>query len=590
VNPLKRLVGRWWALPVAVSLLVLLVLGAGLGVIFQYERTYRIQKLSETTVQAEILAASVTAALDFRDSGAAQEAVSALRVNQQINAAGVYDANGALFAGYERRLGTLPRTLSQGPAEQGNLIEAVVPVLERGDRLGTVYLTTVREPVSRRVTRYSVIGLLVVMAALVVAVLGFATAALGRANRQLAERATALGEAYEQLKVEAAERANAEAQLRQAQKMQALGQLTGGIAHDFNNLLTVIQGSADVLRRSGLSEEKRVRFADAIVQTAGRAAALTGQLLAFARRQPLQPETIDINERITAMTDLLDRTLGERIEVRTELADDLCAVIADPAQLESAVINIAVNARDAMPDGGVLTIRTEETSLPDSDHRAVALSLTDTGAGIEPEVLARVFEPFFTTKAVGRGTGLGLSQVYGFAAQSGGDVRLESEPGKGTTVAILLPCTDQPADKKVPLAPSASVHRTGRVLVVDDNEEVGAFAETLLAELGHRVTRARTAAEALEWVDRDRFDVVFTDVVMPGMSGLELAEALRIRHPDLRVVLTTGYSDEVMTSGTGGLPVVFKPYRLEMLATALDQALWDEQRSDIGESDSATGA
>jgi signal transduction histidine kinase/CheY-like chemotaxis protein len=588
VNPLKRLVGRWWTLPFAVSLLVLLVLGTGLGVIFQNERSYQVQKLSETSVQAEILAASVTAALDFGDSGAAQEAVSALRVNRQINAAGVYDATGALFAGYERRLGTLPRALSQRRAEQGNLIEAVVPVLQGGNRLGAVYLTMVREPVSRRFTRYSVIGLLVVMAALVVAVLGFATAALGRANRQLEERATALGDAYEQLKVESSERANAEAQLRQAQKMQALGQLTGGIAHDFNNLLTVIQGSADVLRRSGLSEEKRVRFADAIVQTAGRAAALTGQLLAFARRQPLQPETIDVNERITAMTDLLDRTLGERIEVRTELAAGLCAVVADPAQLESAVINIAVNARDAMPDGGVLTIRTEDTNLPDSTQRAVALSLTDTGAGMEAEVLARVFEPFFTTKAVGRGTGLGLSQVYGFAAQSGGDVSLESEPGKGTTVAIILPCTDQPADKKSPSAPSPGVHRTGRVLVVDDNEEVGAFAETLLAELGHRVTRARTAAEALGWADRDRFDVVFTDVVMPGMSGLELADALRSRHPDVRVVLTTGYSDEVTTSGTGGLPVVFKPYRLEVLATALDQALGDH-RSDSGGSDVAGG-
>ena len=570
---LRRLAGSWGTLRVAVSLLVLLVLGTGLGVIFQYERTYQTQKLSETAVQAEILAASVTAALDFRDSAAAQEAVSALRVNRQINAAGVYDARGALFAGYERQLGTVPRMLSQRPAEQGNVIEAVVPVLQGGQRLGTVYLAAAREPVSRRVTRYSVIGLLVVMAALVVAVIGFATAALGRANRQLEERATALGEAYEQLKIEAAERANAEEQLRQAQKMQALGQLTGGIAHDFNNLLTVIQGSADILRRPGLNEEKRVRFADAIVQTAGRAAALTGQLLAFARRQPLQPETIDINERIIAMTDLLDRTLGERIEVRTELAPDLCAVVADPAQLESAVINIAVNARDAMPDGGVLTIRTEETSLPESNRQAVALSLADNGSGIEPDVLARVFEPFFTTKSVGKGTGLGLSQVYGFAAQSGGDVRLESEPGKGTTVAIILPCTDQAADKRPPLAEDAGAHRTGRILVVDDNEEVGAFAETLLGELGHKVIRAKAAAEALELFEQHRFDVVFTDVVMPGMSGLELAEALRTRHPGVRIVLTTGYSDEVTTSGTGGLPVVFKPYRLEALASALDKAL-----------------
>lgn len=323
------------------------------------------------------------------------------------------------------------------------------------------------------------------------------------------------------------------------------------------------------------------RSSPSSVQTAGRAAALTGQLLAFARRQPLQPETIDINERIIAMTDLLDRTLGERIEVRTELADGLCAVVADPAQLESAVINIAVNARDAMPDGGVLTIRSEETSLPESNRQAVALSLTDTGTGMETEVLARVFEPFFTTKSVGKGTGLGLSQVYGFAAQSGGDVRLTSEPGQGTTVAIILPCTDQAADKRPPLEEDAGAHRTGRVLVVDDNEEVGAFAEALLGELGHRVTRAKAATEALELLEQHQFDVVFTDVVMPGMSGLELAEALRTRHPDVRIVLTTGYSDEVTTSGTGGLPVVFKPYRLEALASALDKALGDGRGDDV---------
>jgi CheY-like chemotaxis protein len=245
------------------------------------------------------------------------------------------------------------------------------------------------------------------------------------------------------------------------------------------------------------------------------------------------------------------------------------------------VINIAVNARDAMPDGGVLTIRTEETSLPESNRQAVALSLTDTGMGIETEVLARVFEPFFTTKSVGKGTGLGLSQVYGFAAQSGGDVRLESEPGKGTTVAIILPCTDQAADKQAPISEDAGAHRTGRVLVVDDNEEVGAFAETLLGELGHGVIRAKAAAEALELFEQHRFDVVFTDVVMPGMSGLELAEALRTRHPGVRIVLTTGYSDEVTTSGTGGLPVVFKPYRLEALAGALDKALGDGRGDDF---------
>ena len=240
----------------------------------------------------------------------------------------------------------------------GNAVTSAVPVTSRGERIGTVYLAADPEPLSRRLARYIVIGLLMLMAALVVVVLGIAQAALRRANRELEERADALADANAELKVQIGERAKAEDQLRQAHKMQALGQLTGGIAHDFNNLLTVIQGSADMLRRPGLAEDKRIRFAEAVVQASGRAAALTGQLLAFARRQPLQPEVIDVNELIRGMTDLLDRTLGERIEVTTELADDACTVEADRAQLESALLNIAVNARDAMPDGGTLTIRT----------------------------------------------------------------------------------------------------------------------------------------------------------------------------------------------------------------------------------------
>ncbi|HEU0133524.1 MAG TPA: ATP-binding protein, partial [Allosphingosinicella sp.] len=495
-------------------------------------------------------------------------------VNPQINAAGIYTPERTLFAGYERRPGALPQALGVPPSDP-NDVEAAVPVVRGGERIGTVYLGAVQEPLSRRLTRYGYIGLLVLMATLVVLVLGMAHTALRRANRELEARAEALSDAYAELQIQVEERANAEEQLRQAQKMQALGQLTGGIAHDFNNLLTVIQGSADILSRPGIAEAKRIRFAEAIVQTAGRAAALTGQLLAFARRQPLQPEVLDLNAQIRAMTDLLDRTLGERIEIRTELAEGLCAIEADPAQLESAILNVAVNARDAMPDGGALTLHTGEAPPLEDGRPAIFVAVSDNGTGIDEEVLSRVFEPFFTTKSVGKGTGLGLSQVYGFAAQTGGDVKVESVVGEGTTVTLILPCSERSDLTAARAEPEAGrKHRTGRILLVDDNEEVGSFAETLLAELGHRVARARTGQEALELARGGGFDAVFTDVVMPGMSGIELADALGPVLPGVPVVLTTGYSDEITRAGGGaGRPVVFKPYRLETLSGVLDDVL-----------------
>jgi signal transduction histidine kinase len=573
MRPRARLADRWPNVPIAAGVMALLLLAIGLGVVFQNEGAYREQKLREASVQADILAASATAALDFGDAATAQEAVDALRVNPQINAAGIYTPERTLFAGYERRPGALPRTLGTTPASR-NDVEAAVPVVRGGERIGTVYLGAVQEPLSRRLTRYGYIGLLVLMATLVVLVLGIAHTALRRANRELEARAEALSGAYAELQVQVEERAHAEEQLRQAQKMQALGQLTGGIAHDFNNLLTVIQGSADILRRPGIGEAKRIRFADAIVQTAGRAAALTAQLLAFARRQPLKPEVIDLNAHISGMTDLLDRTLGERIEIRTDLAEGLCAIEVDPAQLESAILNIAVNARDPMPEGGALTLHTGEAPPLADGRQAIFVAVSDSGTGIEEDVLSRVFEPFFTTKSVGKGTGLGLSQVYGFAAQTGGDVQVESVVGEGTTVILILPCSERGEAPLVRTEPEGSrKHRTGRILLVDDNEEVGAFAETLLVELGHSVTRARTGSEALELAQAGGFDAVFTDVVMPGMSGLELAEALGPVLPGVPVVLTTGYSDELSRAGAVGRPVVFKPYRLETLSGVLDDVL-----------------
>jgi signal transduction histidine kinase len=569
---IEDITGRWRSFPVAITaVLVALLLLGGILTVVQGEAGYLSQKQRETQAQTDILAASVVAALDFGDAAAARESVDALRADRQVRMAAIYDRTGRLVAGYARRGQVIPPRLTDvNPGV--DVIAAHVAVTRSGERIGAAYIAVDSQPFSTRVRRYLLIGLLIVMAALVAAVLGIAQSALGRANRELAARATALADANAELTHQIAERAKAEEQLRQAQKMQALGQLTGGIAHDFNNLLTVIQGSADMLLRPGLTEDRRKRFADAIVQAAARAAALTSQLLAFARRQPLKPEVIDVNTMIAGMTELLDRALGERVIVETDLADGVGTVEADRAQLVSAVLNIAVNGRDAMADGGTLHI---STVREEGEHGPlIALSIADTGAGMDAATIERAMEPFFTTKAAGKGTGLGLSQVYGFATQSGGDLRIESSPGHGTRVTILLPCSDleQTASQDTPALLSGG-GRTGSVLLVEDNEEVGEFAEALLRELGHRVVRTRSGNEALEVARAARFDVVLSDVVMPGMSGLELAEALGTAYPQLPVILTTGYSDEISRSGAGGRPVLLKPYRLDTLASMIDEML-----------------
>ena len=570
---IEDLTGRWRSFPFALTaaLVALLVLG-GIVTVVQGERSYASQKRSETHAQTDILAASVVAAVDFGDATAARESVDALRVNAQVRSAGIYDRAGTLVAGYARPGRAVPARLDDALRGGDDAISATVPVTRGGEQIGTAYIAVDPQPFSTRVRRYLLIGLLVLMAAIVAAVLGLAHAALARVNRELEDRAATLAATNAELTHQIAERAKAEEQLRQAQKMQALGQLTGGIAHDFNNLLTVIQGSADMLLRPNLSEDRRQRYADAIVQAGERAAALTGQLLAFARRQPLQPEVIDVNAMITGMADLLDRALGERVTVETDLAEGVCPVEADRAQLVSAVLNIAVNGRDAMPEGGTLRIGTSQAEGEDGPR--VALCITDTGAGMDAETIERAMEPFFTTKPAGKGTGLGLSQVYGFATQSGGDLQIHSVPGKGTHVTILLPCS---ARERTEAAQGREVspegERTGSLLLVEDNEEVGEFAEALLRELGHRVVRARSGAEALDIARAARFDLVLTDVVMPGMSGLELADAIDKLHPRVPVLLTTGYSDEISRSGAGGRPVLLKPYRLDTLAAFIDAAL-----------------
>ena len=379
-----------------------------------------------------------------------------------------------------------------------------------------------------------------------------------------------------------AELRDAQDVLRQSQKLEVIGQLTGGVAHDFNNLLTVIKSSTDLLKRPDLAEERRARYVGAISDTVDRAAKLTGQLLAFARRQALRPVVFAACDSVRALSDMLGTLTGSRIRIVTELPEALCCVNADPSQFDTALVNMAVNARDAMDGEGQLTIRVEAVEQMPAvrAHAAVrgpfvAVSISDTGSGIPKDRLERIFEPFFTTKVVGQGTGLGLSQVFGFAKQSNGEVLVASEVGRGATFTLYLPRVageTRTSDRSEP-EPVTSGQGTV-VLVVEDNVEVGTFATQALAELGFDTVWVANAQDALTELakDADRFDVVFTDVMMPGMNGIDLGHEIRRRFRDLPVVLTSGYSHVLAETGTDGFELLHKPYSVDQLSRTLRQA------------------
>jgi PAS domain S-box-containing protein len=374
----------------------------------------------------------------------------------------------------------------------------------------------------------------------------------------------------------------AQDQLRQSQKMEAIGQLTGGVAHDFNNLLTIIRSSVDLLRRENVPEERKRRYLEAISDTADRAAKLTAQLLAFARRQALKPEIFDAAEQVQLICDMVRTLVGAPIEVQLDLKCENCLIEADIAQFETALINIAVNARDAMDGAGKLSILAEVApGIPaDSRHEAapgehVAITVRDNGRGIPAELMGQIFEPFFTTKEIGKGTGLGLSQVYGFVRQSGGDVRVKSVEGEGTAITLYLPRAEakpgQEQSERMP--PQQSGFRRMRILLVEDHKEVGEFAVQLLTELGHEARLTEHAAEALGVLEREpeAYDMLFTDVVMPGMNGIALARIVRERWPHLRIVLTSGYSHILAEEGRHGFELLQKPYSVEALSAAIGQ-------------------
>jgi PAS domain S-box-containing protein len=415
------------------------------------------------------------------------------------------------------------------------------------------------------------------------------------AEREIAERRRAeaalqtLNATLEQrVADEVQERSKAEDQLRQIHKMEAVGQLTGGIAHDFNNMLAVIIGGLNLLQRKLAKGETDVeRLVEGAIDGAKRAAALTQRLLAFSRQQPLAPEPLSLNKLVSGMTDLLGRTLGETTRLETVLGAGLWQIRADPLQLENAILNLSVNARDAMPNGGRLTIETSNTYVDDAFAREYAISpgqyvqvaVTDSGMGMDAEVIAKAFDPFFTTKGVGKGTGLGLSQVYGFVRQSGGHVKIHSEPGVGTTVKIYLPRHHGELVEAQKADPSA-VHRglPGEiVMVVEDDPRVRAVSVEALKSLGYGVVESAGPMDALGLLEQGHaVSLLFTDVVMPEISGRELADRARQRIPGLKVLYTTGYTrNAIVHNGIldPGTNLLTKPFSVDDLAAKVRQIL-----------------
>ena len=586
----QRSLGRLWkSAPLIAGATAILLLIIGVLVVYSGEASYRREKIEEVDVQARVLASTVVAALTFDDRDAAQNYVNALDVNSEIEAAAIYDAGGQPFAIYRRAppLSVPAPAPALGVMHQDDRISVTTAVTQGPAQVGRVYVRAVLEPLTSRYERYAVIGLLVVMAALVTAVLGITQSALSRSYGELAEANVAL-------EAQIAEREKVEEALRQAQKMEAIGQLTGGVAHDFNNILQVVLGNLGnierQLQRGPSPDPQRLdRGVKAAIRAGERAAVLTGQLLAFSRRQPLAPKPLDVNRLIGGMSDLLHRTLGEAIEVETVLGGRLWQILADANQLESAILNLAVNARDAMPSGGKLTIETANAYLDEAyaateeDVRAgqfVVVAVSDTGTGMSPEIIRKAFDPFFTTKDVGQGTGLGLSQVYGFIKQSGGHAKIYSEVGDGTTIKLYLPrlLGANAVEETVAVTRSAMPGGAEVILVVEDEADVRSFVTDMLRELGYEVIEAADGATALGAIEtRPDIRLLFTDVGLPGsFNGRQLAEEASRRRPDLKILYTSGYArNAIVHQGRldPGVELINKPFTYAALAARIRAVL-----------------
>jgi signal transduction histidine kinase/ActR/RegA family two-component response regulator len=394
---------------------------------------------------------------------------------------------------------------------------------------------------------------------------------------RIAARTAELSRANERLTHEILERERAQSALLQSQKMEAVGQLTGGIAHDFNNLLTAILGNVEMIARRS-TDERVQRMAGYAREAVQRASKLTGQLLAFSRSQQLDLRPVEVDRLIDGMEDLLQRSLESMVEIRTELKAGHATAVADANQLELAILNLAINSRDAMPNGGVLTIATRVANAWEEDLRPgryVVVAVSDTGTGIPPQLLSKVFDPFFTTKSVGKGTGLGLSQVYGIAKQSGGIARARSQPGAGTTIEIWLPVAGAAEGLEPVVAASEIARGSGeRVLVIDDDFDVRRFLVQCLEGLGYAVTEAEHGQAGLERLEEARPDLLIVDFAMPGLSGTEVAALARKKRPDLPVMLVTGYADmRAVEKVFDGDAILRKPFKVDDLTAAIQRTL-----------------
>ena len=583
LSPLRS----WRVAPVlAISLAVLLV-AMGLGLVVHEEQTYRRQEANQADAEARVLADAVTAALAFEDRAAATEYVNALQGDPDVRVAAVYDAKGRLFVSYARTPESegLPSDSAQiGELQLGaNRLLREAPVVQGTTRLGTAYIETRIDPIARRLERYAIIGLITMMGALIVGVLGVAHGALSRINKELAARAGELADTNRALETEIRERRKAEEALVQSQKMEAIGRLTGGVAHDFNNLLTVVAGNLDLIQHMingprAVAMDRLQRLLEGAQRGLARGERLTRQLLAFSRQQPLQARVIDVNATIEDFAPFIQRAIGETIELQLRLGAGPWTCRLDPAQFEAAILNLALNARDAMEKGGTLAIATAPTVESEVGPQGVLVTVTDTGTGMPPATLERIFEPFYTTKDVGKGSGLGLAQVWGFVTQSGGRISVDSALGRGTTFTLLLPVTEMAlaAAAKPEAAPTL---RRGaeKILVVEDDDDVRVMTAATLQELGYDTVIARNGAEALATLGKGEvIALLFSDYVMPGMTGAELARAAREQRPDLKVLLTSGYAKHAELrdgNSADGFPLLAKPYRVEELATKIRTVL-----------------
>jgi signal transduction histidine kinase/ActR/RegA family two-component response regulator len=555
---------------------------ASLAITVFNESIYRGRRIGSISAQAAVMARTVEPAIVFGDAQAAREALAALRANPGMEAGGIYDVDGRPMGLYAlRNAHAPPHAPPFGPDVNGSRVGYTAEVVHDGRTAGAVYLRTAPEPLIAYVGRHAGTALLLILSVAIVAGMRQVQKRLIAASRESEVRARDLTRLNHELRDQVQRRESAEEALRQSQKMETLGQLTGGIAHDFNNLLQSVQGSLELISRRPDDVARVARLASTGLAAAERGARLTAQLLAFSRAQKLELRALNVAEVTTRLDRLLPNTVGPGVEIAYDLNDVTVQVVADATQLELAVLNLCINARDAMPEGGRIVVRSRLADLHDDPELAsgeyLLLSVSDGGVGMPDSVRARAFEPFFTTKELGKGTGLGLAQVYGIAKQAGGTARIESAPGRGTTVTIYLPragahdAAEEPVDDKgpAPAVPGA------RILVVDDDAGVRAFVTDALGHLGYEVLEADDGVTALKVLDEQSVDLMLVDYAMPGMTGAELTRRVLAGQPRLPVVFASGYAVSEALEQALGRParLLRKPFDSRALAASVHDAL-----------------